>query len=151
MRWRRCQAPACRGACSLAGVETVASGGVAIGLGLRRPPHPNRSEQDGSTRTARADGDDEGILLLTRMPNADEAATLCGYVSLRQTRNVGAEHDHWKRSAQSWPPLMMRRTRLLSRTSRMRQPSCLISWSQSGPVGTVMPLTGMANSIRGAA
>jgi len=31
------------------------------------------------------DGDDEGILMLTRMPNAHEAATLRGYVGLRQT------------------------------------------------------------------
>jgi hypothetical protein len=37
------------------------------------------------------DGDDEGILLLTRMPNADEAATLRRYIGLRQTREMSPE------------------------------------------------------------
>ena len=35
------------------------------------------------------------ILLLTRMPNADEAVTLRSYVGLRQTRNVGPDHCYW--------------------------------------------------------
>jgi hypothetical protein len=41
------------------------------------------------------DGDDEGILMLTRMPNAHEAATLRGYVGLHQTRDVGPNHGSW--------------------------------------------------------
>ena len=45
--------------------------------------------------TIHQDGDDEGILSLTRMPNADEAATLRSYVGLRQTRNVGPDHGYW--------------------------------------------------------
>ena len=45
--------------------------------------------------TVHQDGDDEGILLLTRMPNANEAATLRSYVGLRQTRNVGPDHGYW--------------------------------------------------------
>jgi hypothetical protein len=47
--------------------------------------------------TVHQDGDDEGILFLTRMPNADEAATLRGYVGLRQTRDVGPDHGYWLR------------------------------------------------------
>ena len=41
------------------------------------------------------DGDGEGILMLTRMPNAHEAATLRGYAGLRQTRDVGPNHGSW--------------------------------------------------------
>jgi hypothetical protein len=47
--------------------------------------------------TVHQDGDDEGILSLTRMPNANEAATLRGYVGLRQTRDVGPDHGCWLR------------------------------------------------------
>ncbi len=45
--------------------------------------------------TVHQDGGDEGILLLTRMPNADQAATLRNYVGLRQTRDVGPDHGSW--------------------------------------------------------
>ena len=41
------------------------------------------------------DGDDEGILRLSRMPNAHEAATLRGYAGLHQTRDVGPDHGSW--------------------------------------------------------
>ena len=41
--------------------------------------------------TVHQDGDDEGILMLCRMPGADEAATLRRYVGLRQTREVPPE------------------------------------------------------------
>ena len=37
------------------------------------------------------DGDQEGILILARMPDANEAATLRRYVGLRQTREVPPE------------------------------------------------------------
>jgi hypothetical protein len=37
------------------------------------------------------DGDEEGILAFSRMPEADEAETLRSYIGLRQTRDVPAE------------------------------------------------------------
>ncbi len=43
------------------------------------------------------DGEDEGILLLTRAPDANEAPTLRGYLGLRQTRDVGPDHGSWLR------------------------------------------------------
>jgi hypothetical protein len=55
--------------------------------------------------TVHQDGDDEGVLLLTRMPNADEAATIRGYVGLHQTRNVGPDHgDRFHRSPTKTAP-----------------------------------------------
>ncbi|MET4244606.1 hypothetical protein [Bradyrhizobium sp. RT10b] len=43
------------------------------------------------------DGDNEGILLLTRMPSESEVETLRRYIGLRQTRNVGPDHGYWLR------------------------------------------------------
>ena len=44
-----------------------------------------------SFATPSQDGDEEGILLLSRMPDADEAETLRSYIGLRQTHNVTEE------------------------------------------------------------
>jgi hypothetical protein len=41
--------------------------------------------------TVHQDGDDEGILLLTRMPSESEAETLRHYIGLRQTREMSPE------------------------------------------------------------
>jgi hypothetical protein len=41
--------------------------------------------------TVHQDGDDEGILVLSRMPDEDEAATLRKYIGLRQTRDIPPE------------------------------------------------------------
>ena len=41
--------------------------------------------------TAHQDGDDEGILVLSRMPDETEAETLRHYIGLRQTREVSPE------------------------------------------------------------
>jgi hypothetical protein len=41
--------------------------------------------------TVSQDGDDEGILVLSRMPDEDEAATLRKYIGLRQTRDIPPE------------------------------------------------------------
>jgi hypothetical protein len=38
--------------------------------------------------TVSQDGDDEGILVLSRMPDEDEAATLRHYIGLRQTHDI---------------------------------------------------------------
>jgi hypothetical protein len=46
-----------------------------------------------SVTTVSQDGDEEGILVLTRMPTGDEAATIRHYIGVRQTqiREVSAE------------------------------------------------------------
>jgi hypothetical protein len=41
--------------------------------------------------TVSQDGDDEGILVLSRMPDEVEAATLRKYIGLRQTRDIPPE------------------------------------------------------------
>jgi hypothetical protein len=41
--------------------------------------------------TVHQDGDDEGVLVLIRMPSESEAATLRHYIGLRQTREVPPE------------------------------------------------------------
>jgi len=38
--------------------------------------------------TVHQDGDDEGVLILSRLPDKDEAETLRHYIGLRQTREV---------------------------------------------------------------
>jgi hypothetical protein len=40
------------------------------------------------------DGNDEGILLLIRMPNANEAENL-RHIGLCQTQNVAPDHGSW--------------------------------------------------------
>ena len=44
------------------------------------------------------DGHDEGVLILCRMPDENEAATLRRYVGLRQTREVPPERAQKLRS-----------------------------------------------------
>jgi hypothetical protein len=41
--------------------------------------------------TVHQDGDEEGIILLDRMPTPDEAETLRSYIGLRQTRDVSPD------------------------------------------------------------
>ena len=45
--------------------------------------------------TVHQDGDDEGVLVLSRLPDESEAETLRHYIGLRQTRNVGPDHGYW--------------------------------------------------------
>jgi hypothetical protein len=45
-------------------------------------------KQLASFTTPHQDGDDEGILTLSRMPDENEAATLRRYIGLRQTRDI---------------------------------------------------------------
>jgi hypothetical protein len=45
--------------------------------------------------TVHQDGDDEGDLVLARMPDESEAETLRHYIGLRQTRNAGPDHGYW--------------------------------------------------------
>ena len=44
-----------------------------------------------SFATVHQDGDDEGVLILSRLPDKDEAETLRHYIGLRQTREVSPE------------------------------------------------------------
>jgi hypothetical protein len=48
-------------------------------------------KQLASFSTVHQDGDDEGIILLARMPDGNEATTLRHYIGLRQTREVPPE------------------------------------------------------------
>jgi hypothetical protein len=41
--------------------------------------------------TVHQDGDDEGVLVLSQLPNESEAETLRHYIGLRQTREVSPE------------------------------------------------------------
>ena len=49
------------------------------------PVWTNAKQRLASFTTVHQDGDDEGILILSRVPDADEAATLRYYIGLRQT------------------------------------------------------------------
>lgn len=51
--------------------------------------HANR--QLAGFATVHQDGDDEGVLVLFRMPDESEAATLRHYIGLQQTREVPPE------------------------------------------------------------
>lgn len=51
----------------------------------------NAKKKLASLATPSQDGDQEGILLLSRMPDTDEAETLRSYIGLRQTHNVTEE------------------------------------------------------------
>lgn len=51
----------------------------------------NAKKKLASFATPSQDGDQEGILLLSRMPDADEAETLRDYIGLRQTREVSPD------------------------------------------------------------
>jgi hypothetical protein len=62
----------------------------------RSPMHwTHAKKQLAGFATVHQDGDAEGVLLLTRMPDESEAETLRRYVGLRQTRNVGPDHGYW--------------------------------------------------------
>jgi hypothetical protein len=52
------------------------------------PAQPRRQRWREVSSTVHQDGDDEGVLVLVRMPNDSEAATLRHYNGLRQTREV---------------------------------------------------------------
>jgi hypothetical protein len=48
-------------------------------------------DQLGSFSSVHQDGDAEGVLVFSKMPDADEAETLRKYIGLRQTREVSAD------------------------------------------------------------
>jgi hypothetical protein len=56
-------------------------------------------KQLASFATPHQDGDDEGILTLSRMPDETEAETLRRYIGLRQTRDVSPDNIQKARDA----------------------------------------------------
>jgi hypothetical protein len=62
-------------------------------------------KQLGGFTTPHQDGDDEGILTLSRMPDENEAATLRRYIGLRQTRDVPPDRAQTLRNPAQKPRL----------------------------------------------